>query len=48
MVKHGLGADLEYLDFEAIDKETEVDEAAVATEENPMEPDKGGNDAPAT
>ena len=28
LVKHGLGIDLEDLDFEAIDKEMEVDEAA--------------------
>ena len=28
LVKHGLGIDLEDLDFEAIDKEMEADEAA--------------------
>lgn len=51
LVKHGLGTNLEDLDFEAIDKEIEADEVAqaiVATDENPSEPDKGRNDAPAT
>lgn len=43
LVKHGPGADLEDLDFEAIDKEIKIDEAAVAIDENPVEPDKGGN-----
>lgn len=46
LVKHGPGADLEDLNFEAIDKEMEADEAAVAIDENPVEPEKGGNDAP--
>ena len=31
LIKHGLGTDLEELDFEAIDKEMEVDEVALAT-----------------
>lgn len=54
LVKHGLGADLEDLDFEAIDKEMEADEAAqaaqttTAIDENLEEPDEGGIDAPAT
>ena len=53
-MKHGLGADLEDLDFEAIDKEMEADEAAqaaqttTAIDENLEEPDEGGIDAPAT
>ena len=28
LVKHGLGTDLEHLEFEAIDKEIEVDKVA--------------------
>ena len=31
LIKHGLGTDLEELDFEAVDKEIEEDEAALAT-----------------
>ena len=31
LIKHGLGIDLEELDFEAVDKEMEEDEAALAT-----------------
>ena len=49
LVKNGPEKNLEDLDFEAIDKEMEADEAAqvaVAADENPLEPDKGGNDAP--
>ena len=48
-MKNGPEKNLEDLDFEAIDKEMEADEAAqvaVAADENPLEPDKGGNDAP--
>lgn len=41
LVKHGLRADLEDLNFEAIDKEMEADEAVVATDENLVEPEKG-------
>ena len=51
LVKHGLGVDLEDLDFEAIDKEMEADEAAQATtttDENPTNPREGGNNALAT
>ena len=50
-MKHGLGIDLEDLDFEAIGKEMEVDEAAqaaVATDENLADCGEGGNDTPAT
>ena len=32
LIKHGSGTDLEELDFEAIDKEMEEDEAALATQ----------------
>ena len=32
LIKYGLGMDLEELDFEAVDKEVEVDEAAQATQ----------------
>ena len=51
-MKHGLETNLEDLDFEAIDKEIEVDkvvQAAQATAsvgEDPPVPEKGGNDAP--
>ena len=51
LVKHGPRVDLEDLDFEAIDKEMEADEAAQATtttNENPTNPREGGNNAPAT
>ena len=50
-MKHGPGVDLEDLDFEAIDKEMEADEAAQATtttDENPKNPREGGNNAPTT
>ena len=52
LVKHGLGVNLEYLDFEAVDKEIEADKAAqvaqasVASGEDPSEANKGGDDAP--
>ena len=45
MVKHGLETDLEDLDFEAIDKEIEADEAAqviqatASTYEDPLVPE---------
>ena len=48
-MKHGLGTDLENLDFEAADKEIEVDEVAQAVQasgKDPFEADKGGDDAP--
>ena len=51
-MKHGLGVNLEYLDFEAVDKEIEADKAAqvaqasVASGEDPLEANKGGDDAP--
>ena len=51
LVKHGLGIDLEDMDFETIAKEIEADEAAQATtapDKNLMDPREGGNDAPAT
>ena len=32
LIKHGSGTDLEELDFEAVDKEMEEDEAALATQ----------------
>ena len=32
MIKHGLGTNLEELDFEAVDKEIEEDEAALAAQ----------------
>ncbi|KAK9990986.1 hypothetical protein SO802_025971 [Lithocarpus litseifolius] len=52
LVKHGPEIDLEDLDFEAIDKEIEADEAAQALAvavigEDPPEPKKDGNDASA-
>ena len=53
LVKHGPKTDLEDLDFEAIDKEIEVNEAAQATQtattatgEDPLMPKKGGTDTP--
>ena len=49
-MKHSSGVDLEDLDFEAIDKEIEADEAAqaaAATDEN-LADSGGGNDALAT
>ena len=54
LVKHGPEVDLEDLDFEAIDKEIEVDEAAQASQaavvagNDPLESKKDGNDAPTT
>ena len=51
-MKHGLSVDLEGLDFEAVDKEMEANEATQATQasvttgEDPPEVDKGGDDAP--
>ena len=52
LIKHGPGTDLEDLDFEVVDKEIEADEAAQAaqdtasTGEDPLVPEKSGNDAP--
>ena len=49
LLKHGPGTDLENLDFEAVDKEIEVDEAAQAVQpssEDPFVADKDGDDAP--
>ena len=52
LVKHGPRTDLEVLDFEAIDKEIEANEAVqaaqtvAATDEDPSVPEKGENDAP--
>ena len=52
LIKHGPEKDLKDLDFEAIDKEIEVDEVAQAaqatasTDEDPLMPKKGGNDTP--
>ena len=52
LVKHGPGVDFEDLDFEAIDKEIEADEAAQASQatavagDDPLEFKKDGNDAP--
>lgn len=36
LVKHGPGGNLEDLDFEAVDKEIEVDEAAQASQATPV------------
>ena len=50
--KHGPSVDLEDLDFEAVYKEMEADEAAQATQasvttgKDPPEVDRGGDDAP--
>ena len=53
MIKHGLGVDLENLDFEAVDKEMEEDEAAQASAQTvastgakPSQADKDDGDAP--
>ena len=53
MIKHGSGVDLENLDFEAIDKEMEEDEAAQASAQmaasigiEPSQADKDDGDAP--
>ena len=54
LVKHNPGVDLEDLDFEAIDKEIEIDETAQASQavaiagDDPPESEKDGNDAPTT
>ena len=52
-MKHGSKTDLEDLDFEAINKEIEADEAAQATQaaiattgKDPLVPKKGGTNAP--
>ena len=52
LIKHGLGTDLEDLDFEAVDKEIEVDKVAQATQvvatigEDPLGVEKDGDDIP--
>ena len=53
MIKHGSGVDLENLDFEAVDKEMEEDEAtqalaqmAASTGVEPFQADKDDGDAP--
>ena len=52
LIKHGPEMDLEDLDFKAIDKEIEADEAMQAVQatasvgEDPPVPEKGGNDTP--
>ena len=52
LIKHGLETDLEDLDFEAIDKEIEANEAAQTAQattsagEDPPVPKKGGTNAP--
>ena len=52
MIKHGPGANLDDLDFEAVDKEIEVDEAAqaaqatVTTSKDPPEAEKDGDGVP--
>ena len=53
MIKHGSGVDLENLDFEAVDKEMEEDEAAQASAQTaastgvePSQADKDDGDAP--
>ncbi|KAL0016564.1 hypothetical protein SO802_003633 [Lithocarpus litseifolius] len=52
LVKHGPETNLEDLDFEAIDKEIEVDKAEQATQatattgEDPLVPEKDGTNAP--
>ena len=53
MIKHGSGIDLENLDFEAVDKEMEEDEAAQASGQTvastgvePSQADKDVGDAP--
>ena len=54
MVKHGPGVDLEDLDFEAVDKEIEADEAAQASQaalaigDDRQDPKKDVEDAPAS
>ena len=44
MLKHSSGVNLEYLDFEEVDKEMEVDEAAQAVAAAPEENASEGND----
>ena len=52
LIKHGLETDLEDSDFEAIDKEIEVDEevqaaqVAASASEDPLVFERGGNDTP--
>ena len=53
MIKHGSGVDLKNLDFEAVDKEMEKDEAAqasaqtaVSTSVESSQADKDDGDAP--
>uniref|UniRef100_A0A7N2QXW9 Uncharacterized protein n=1 Tax=Quercus lobata TaxID=97700 RepID=A0A7N2QXW9_QUELO len=52
LIKHGPEIDLEDLDFEAVDKEIEANEATQAAQvtksvgEDPLVPERGGNDAP--
>ena len=53
MIKHGSGVDLQNLDFEAVDKEMEEDEAAQASAQTagstgvePSQADKDDGDAP--
>ena len=51
LIKHSLGTDLEDLDFKAIDKEIEADEAvqaATITGKDPLELEKDRNDTPTT
>ena len=47
LVKHDPKTDLEDLDFEAIDKEIEVDKAAQAAAEDPLVPEKEDDAPPA-
>ncbi|XP_065635451.1 uncharacterized protein LOC136070060 [Quercus suber] len=53
LVKHGQGVNLDDLDFEAVDKEIEADEAALAAQasmasgKDPPVADEGGDDTPA-
>ena len=53
-MKHRPGVNLEDLDFKAVDKEIEANEvaqvaqASVASGEDPLEADKGGDNAPST
>ena len=44
LIKHGPGMDLEDLDFEAIDKEIEEDEAAQAAVSTDVEPSQANQD----
>ena len=53
-MKHGPRLDLEDLDFEAVDKEIEADKAAQASQatpaagDDPQDPEKDVDDAPAS